>query len=144
MPVSMDEFCRQMSELGLISESELSHAQTTVDSLPANEATRAFAKTLVRSKKVTVFQAQQIYNGSGATLVLGNYLILDKIGQGGMGVVFKALHRRMDRVVAVKVLPPSMVKSASSIQRFHREVRAAAKLEHPNIVAAFDADEFAD
>ncbi len=90
---------------------------------------------------MTVYQAHQLYNGNGSTLTLGNYLVLDKIGQGGMGMVFKALHRRMDRLVAVKVLPPAMVKTASSIQRFQREVRAVAKLDHPNIVAAYDADE---
>ncbi len=141
MPVSLEEFCRQASEIGLLSQSELSHAQDTVGSSASKEAARAFAMNLVRQKKVTVYQAQQLYNGNGATLTLGNYLILEKIGQGGMGMVFKALHRRMDRLVAVKVLPPSIVKSSSSIQRFQREVRAAAKLDHPNIVAAYDADE---
>ncbi len=143
MPVSLEAFCRQVSELGLLSDSELSSAQATVSSLSASEATRAFAKNLVRSNKVTVFQAQQLYNGSGSTLALGNYLILDKIGQGGMGMVYKAIHRRMDRIVVVKVLPRELVKTSSSIQRFQREVRAVAKLDHPNVVASYDADESA-
>jgi serine/threonine protein kinase len=58
-----------------------------------------------------------------------------------MGVVFKARHRRMDRVVALKVLAPSVTRSAEAVQRFQREVRAAAKLNHPNIVLAHDASE---
>jgi len=75
----------------------------------------------------------------GATL--GNYVILDKIGEGGMGTVFRAEHRRMLREVAIKVLSPDFMRSPQAPQRFHREVRVAAKLTHPNIVAAYDADE---
>ena len=58
-----------------------------------------------------------------------------------MGQVFKAQHRRMDRVVAIKILPSGMTKDAAAVARFEREVRAAAKLEHPNIVTAYDSDE---
>src|SRR5205814_1268911 len=64
-----------------------------------------------------------------------------KIGQGGMGAVFKAEHRRMKRVVAIKMLPPALMKDAAAAARFQREVEAAAKLRHTNIVAADDADE---
>ena len=55
--------------------------------------------------------------------------------------MFKALHRRMDRVVALKTLPAKTSKDPATIARFEREVKAAAKLRHPNIVAADDADE---
>ena len=58
-----------------------------------------------------------------------------------MGQVFKAEHRRMNRIVAIKMLPPAMTKDAAAVARFQREVEAAAKLRHPNIVAADDADE---
>src|SRR4029077_3002487 len=73
--------------------------------------------------------------------ILGNYVLLDKIGAGGMGMVFKAQHRRMKRLVAVKVLPKAGKKDPEVFKRFQRELEAAAKLTHPNIVAAFDADE---
>jgi serine/threonine-protein kinase len=69
-------------------------------------------------------------------------VIQEKIGAGGMGMVFKAEHRRMKRIVAVKVLSPSALKNPAVLKRFHREVEAVAKLAHPNIVAAHDADEF--
>jgi serine/threonine protein kinase len=69
------------------------------------------------------------------------YTILARIGQGGMGDVFKAEHRRMKRVVALKVISRAMIKSTDALKRFHREVEAAAKLDHPNIVTAHDADE---
>ena len=80
--------------------------------------------------------------GKSRGLAMGNYLILDKIGKGGMGMVFKAQHRRMKRVVALKVLPPSYARDDSAVLRFQREVQAVARLGHPNIVAALDADVF--
>jgi molecular chaperone DnaK (HSP70)/tRNA A-37 threonylcarbamoyl transferase component Bud32 len=82
--------------------------------------------------------------GAGASPklpVLGDYVLLGKIGAGGMGKVFKARHRRMDRIVALKVLPPNMMKHPEAILRFRQEVKAAAQLFHPNIVTAFDAGE---
>jgi serine/threonine protein kinase len=72
---------------------------------------------------------------------LGNYVILDKLGQGGMGLVLKAEHRRMERLVALKILSPNVIKTPEALQRFQREVKAAARLTHPNIVIAYDADE---
>ena len=76
--------------------------------------------------------------------VLGNYLLLDKIGAGGMGQVFKARHRRMDRIVALKVLPANLMQDQATIARFEREVKAAARISHANIVAAHDADQAED
>jgi serine/threonine protein kinase len=74
-------------------------------------------------------------------LVLGNYRILDKLGEGGMGMVLKAEHTRMERLVALKVLSSKVIKEPDALARFHREVKAAARLSHPNIVTAHDADE---
>jgi tRNA A-37 threonylcarbamoyl transferase component Bud32/uncharacterized protein YjhX (UPF0386 family) len=72
---------------------------------------------------------------------LGNYVLLEKLGQGGMGEVYKARHRRMDRIVAVKLLSAAALRSEELVRRFQREVRAAARLCHPGIVTAYDADE---
>ena len=72
---------------------------------------------------------------------LGDYQIIEHIGGGGMGTVYKALHVRMGRVVALKVLRPEIQQNRQLVQRFDREVRAAARLTHPNIVAALDARE---
>ncbi len=96
----------------------------------------------MRERRLTEYQAGAILQGKSRGLAIGNYLILDKLGKGGMGLVFKALHRRLKRVVALKVLPPSFAREDAAVFRFHREVEAVAKLGHPNIVAAFDADEF--
>jgi serine/threonine protein kinase/formylglycine-generating enzyme required for sulfatase activity len=73
--------------------------------------------------------------------ILGQYRILDQLGAGGMGQVYKAVHVAMDRVVALKVIAPHLLRDARARARFQQEVRTAAKLNHPNIVMAHDAAE---
>ena len=72
------------------------------------------------------------------------YEILGLIGKGGMGDVFKARHRRMERTVALKVINRELVRKPEAVERFHREAKTAASLSHPNIVAAHDADHVGD
>ena len=72
---------------------------------------------------------------------LGNYEILDKVGEGGMGAVYRARQVTMDRTVALKVLGPWLARNESYIARFLREARLAAKLDHPNVVRGIDAGE---
>ena len=72
------------------------------------------------------------------------YRVLELLGQGGMGAVYKAEHRHMGRVVALKVISPALVGSDAAVRRFHQEVQAAARLHHPNIVTAYDADQAGD
>jgi serine/threonine-protein kinase len=69
---------------------------------------------------------------------IGNFELLEKIGQGGMGAVFKAHQVTMERVVAVKILPPKFAKQPKFIERFTREARASARLNHVNIVNGID------
>src|SRR5579884_209842 len=73
--------------------------------------------------------------------VLGQYRILERLGSGGMGRVYKAMHPVMERVVALKIISPRLMKESSARARFQREVRHAARLIHPNIVVAYDAAE---
>ena len=77
-------------------------------------------------------------NGTG-TASSASTTLLEELGGGGMGRVFKAVHRKMNRTVAVKLLPESLVQSPESVERFQREVQALARLSHPNIVAVHDA-----
>jgi serine/threonine protein kinase len=70
--------------------------------------------------------------------LLGHYRILERIGQGGMGVVFRARDERLERDVAVKVLPPGTFQDENARKRFRREARVLAKLNHPNVAMAFD------
>ncbi len=138
MDLVLEQFVKRLQESGLFVDDALKAFLPPVFS-PANA--EELARELVRQKKLTRFQAEQIYGGNGRSLILGNYVILDKLGQGGMGVVLKAEHRRMKRIVALKVISPAAVKTPDAVKRFHREVEAAAKLTHPNLVIAFDADE---
>jgi eukaryotic-like serine/threonine-protein kinase len=95
------------------------------------------AATLVKSGVMTHYQAAQLKAGR-TKLTLGPYLITDWIGQGGMGQVFKAVHKVMGRVCAVKVLP--LEKSTpQSRDSFMREIRVQAELDHPSVVRAYDA-----
>jgi WD40 repeat protein len=92
-------------------------------------------------------------NGSGLTLsaianvearndipqILGDYVVLDLIGSGGMGSVYRARHTRLQRDVAIKVLPTNRIRDPAAVQRFQKEVMASGKLSHPNVVVVHDA-----
>jgi serine/threonine-protein kinase len=137
MAVPLDQFVKHLEDSGILAGDTLrDFIPPKADPKDAEELLRE----LLRQKKLTKFQAEQLWQGKGKSLVLGNYLLLEKIGQGGMGAVYKAEHRRMHRIVAIKMLPSAMIKDQAAIARFEREVTAAAKLNHPNIVTAFDAD----
>ncbi|MEP6694649.1 MAG: protein kinase, partial [Chloroflexota bacterium] len=69
---------------------------------------------------------------------LGTYQIVEKIGAGGMGAVYKAYQPSLGRFVAIKVLPPQTAGDPAFGERFAQEARAVGKLRHPNIVTAFD------
>ncbi|HJW09410.1 MAG TPA: protein kinase, partial [Holophagaceae bacterium] len=69
---------------------------------------------------------------------LGTYEILAQIGAGGMGEVYRAKDTRLDRMVAVKLLPPHLQESADALVRFEREAKAVAALNHPNILAIYE------
>src|SRR5579862_2661698 len=138
MAVALEQFVKQLADSGVIAPGKL---EKFIPPTAAPKDAKELAQQLVQSKTLTKFQIQEIYQGRAKALILGNYTILDKIGAGGMGQVFKAEHRRMHRVVAIKMLPPAVTKDPPAIARFQREVEAAAKLRHTNVVAADDADE---
>jgi serine/threonine protein kinase len=140
MTVTLEQFVERLESSGLMSAGEVSSVTDNLASDLQPQDVKELAKLLVRERRLTKYQAAAVYQGRIDTLVLGNYVVLDKIGAGGMGEVLKAQHKVMKRIVAVKVLPSKSLKNADSIQRFQREVQAAAQLNHPNIVVAHDAD----
>jgi serine/threonine-protein kinase len=75
----------------------------------------------------------------GERMVIGDYEVIEELGRGGMGIVYKARHLRMNRVVALKVIDKQRLHGADAVRRFYQEVELAAKLHHPNVVLAFDA-----
>lgn len=76
-----------------------------------------------------------------ATAIVGGYQLLQRVGRGGMGTVYKAKQLSVDRIVAVKILRPALARNQSFIERFREEAKAAAKLNHPNVVQAIDSGE---
>jgi serine/threonine-protein kinase len=99
------------------------------------------ARELGQRGWLTAYQVERLVHSQGKDLVLGQYVLLECLGEGGMGQVFKARHQRLERVVALKVIRKERLSNPDTVRRFRREARAAARLSHPNIVAIYDADE---
>ena len=95
-------------------------------------------KELLRRGWITPYQANQLVPGHVNNLVLGSYILLERLGTGGTAR-FKARHRGMDRVVALKIIRPELVADAEVVARFYREMHLLSQLDHPNVVRAYDA-----
>ena len=106
--------------------------------LEAKDESKAIEQ-LVKHGLLTRYQSGRIEAGTTFGLVLGSYRLLERLGAGGMAVVFKAEHMDLRHHVAVKVLPPATKEDAALESRFFAEMRIVARLRHPNIVAATDA-----
>jgi serine/threonine protein kinase len=122
----LDEFAQRHRSLGTLSNS--------IDQV---------ANQIVREGLITFFQAKQIKLGRYKRFTIGSkYRLLELIGAGGMGAVYLCEHTLMRRLVALKVLPLEKLEDESNKERFYREARAVAALDHPNIVRAYDIDTF--
>src|SRR5581483_10486404 len=126
-------FLDSIRKSGLIDERTLARF---ADDLPADPA--ACTAVLVRANVLTAFQAEQILAGRSQKLSLGPYRILCPIGKGGMGVVYLAEHTGLGRKVAIKMLSEEHARQEFALERLFREARAAAALDHPNIVRLHD------
>jgi WD40 repeat protein/tRNA A-37 threonylcarbamoyl transferase component Bud32 len=132
-PATITELLGLIRKGGLIDEQTL--ANTALE-LPRDPG--ACADALVESGLLTPFQAKQLMAGRANSLVLGPYRLLSPLGKGGMGVVYLARHAALGRKVAVKVLAEEQSQERLALERFFREARAAAALDHPNIVRLHD------
>lgn len=99
------------------------------------------AARLVHEKVLTEYQTKRFLNSKSHGLVVGRYAILDRLGSGSMGRVYKAHHLMMDRVVALKIIAPEIATNERVVARFYREMKLVGRLDHPNVVRAFDADQ---
>src|SRR6516165_3345857 len=97
---------------------------------------RELASELLARGWLTPFQVNQLLQGRN--LVLGSYVVVERIGEGGTGQVFKARHIHMKRLVALKVIRPELLADPEVVARFYREVEVASQVSHPNIVQAYD------
>jgi serine/threonine-protein kinase len=121
----------------LLDEAALS--ATVRDLAPRFDDPQQLADELVRRGWLTQYQKDLILAGRAEELILGPYVLLDKIGEGGMGAVYKARHRVLKAVRAIKVIRPDRLVGKGSVERFYREAENVARLHHPNIILAHDA-----
>jgi len=141
MALSVDQFGKALVSAGLFRADELKALWNAIPTDARPKQGDGFAKLLVEQGKLNQFQADELLSGRNTPLVMGDYTLIAKIGEGGMGQVFKARHKRMNRMVALKVMSSAAMKDEAAVKRFQREVHAAALLEHPNIVTAYDSGE---
>jgi serine/threonine protein kinase len=141
-PSTVTEFTELVFKSGVTDERRLT---TYLDQLRATSALPAeplkMAEALVRDGLLTRFQAEQILQGKWKRFTIGKYKVLERLGAGGMGSVYLCEHMLMKRRVAVKVLPAAKAEDPAALERFYREARAVAALDHPNIVRAYDIDQ---
>lgn len=137
------DFIAKCLEQGLITQEQVDECTKLRDQAVQDGAHVTFAQIAVTQGYVRKQQAEEIYRQLDSErrtpMRIGGFEIIEKIGSGGMGTVFKARQLSMNRLVALKVLPPKLTKNKSYIERFKREAIAAAKLNHPNIVHGIDA-----
>jgi serine/threonine protein kinase len=120
--------------LGLLTGPRSGELRASWRSSPGLSADDA-ARHLVQSGLLTRFQADRLLDGDGRSLVVqGRYHLRDLLGAGGMGQVYLARDTQLGRDVALKLLPPHLVRDEHAVARFRREAKAMARLAHPNIV----------
>ncbi len=141
-PATIEEFLSVLDRTSLLEQKAVRdyvEGLRTSGRLPGDP--KDLAKAMVRDGLLTFFQAQQVVQGKtkGFTIA-GKYKLLEHLGEGGMGSVYLCEHVSMRRRVAIKVLPLAKAKDASYLERFYREARAVAALDHVHIVRAHDID----
>ena len=143
MAATAQEFFDSLSQSGLMSPAEIRAFREALPPQLQDARPEELAKEIVRQKKLTRFQATAIFQGRTGGLIFGKYEILDKIGVGGMGQVYRARDRESGRIVALKVLTGEARKSDQAIRRFQKEAETAGRLVHRNITATLEAGEAA-
>jgi serine/threonine protein kinase len=141
MPITLKDFINELTSCYLLDAEQCALCLTQFDMDADSGEAEVFAAQLVEHGHLTQFQASAGLQERSSALVIGDYHVLDIIGSGGMGQVYKARHRIMKRLVAIKIMHTAKATNPNLVQRFYREVEAAARLSHPNIVTAYDAGE---
>jgi serine/threonine-protein kinase len=101
----------------------------------------ALAERLVKEKLLTEYQTKRFLNNKPHGLIVGRYVIMDRLGSGSMGRVYRAYHHMMARDVALKIIAPEIVSNEKVVSRFQREMKLVGRLNHPNVIRAYDADQ---
>ncbi len=134
-----DALIEALGASGLFPPEQL--AELVREAGPVRNDLQSLLKHLLATGRLTVYQLRKVLHGKTAELFLGPYLITDKLGEGGMGRVYRAQQVRIGREVALKVVRPALLANPIIRGRYQREVEAASTLRHPNIVGVVDAGE---
>lgn len=132
-PVTLEGFAKCLAKSGLMSPDE---AHALIRELAPSDST-SLADSLVARSRLTPFQARALLLGRWRGLVLGDYAVLEPLGKGGMGRVFKAEHRGTKRIACVKVMSKANANDSQYLDRFRREAKLVSALRHPHIVESF-------
>lgn len=141
-PTTSGDFLEIVHRSGLIHEDRF-NAFLRKYQFTTEDASKV-AIAMVQDGLITNFQARQLLKGRYRGFAIGKYLVLEQLGEGGMGKVFLCEHMLMRRRVAIKVLSRDLASDPGTVERFQREGRAVASLDHPNIVRAHDVDSEGD
>ncbi|MCI0682206.1 MAG: protein kinase [Gemmataceae bacterium] len=135
--LTVSELVEQVRRLQLLRGRQLAELSALAAQHP--EA-KDLARAALQRGLFTAYQINRLLQGRFQELSLGSYVVLDRVGEGGMGAVYKARHKAMGRAVALKVIRKEHLTNPGVTRRFEREMQAVAQLNHPNVVRAFDAD----
>lgn len=141
---TVQQFLERLAASGLMTGAEIQRWQR--DTAEPEELTdvQSVGQALISAGKLTPFQVEALRRGHPAILVFGRYVVVDKLGQGGMGDVFLARDQHLDRLVAVKTPRNLGLSGAEQEERFLREARHAAQLHHPGIVPVYEVGRCGD
>lgn len=137
--IELEALVAALAESRLLTDRQLVDLRAEIDSSEEKLSGQQLVARLVEREVLTRWQARMLLSGRKA-FFLGRYKLLKELGRGGMGAVFQAEHATLKRIVALKVMASQLLQDERAIARFHREIQAAAALDHPNIVAAYDAE----
>lgn len=116
------------------------YAEFESSMFPLCQDVTILARELIYRQWLTPYQVEVILDGNAKSLFLGSYVLLEPLGEGGMGRVFRARNWKLKRQVAIKVIREEQTEQPAVVARFQREVRALGYIKHINIVRAIDAD----
>ena len=143
--VTVETFLSCLRHSGLIDDNRLAALRKDVQkAVPGAGDAKTLAESLIRDETLTAWQAENLLRGKRRGFVLDKYRLLGPLGRGGMNAVYLAEHSLMRRRCAIKILPAKQLGDPSSVDRFHREARAVALLDHTNIVRAYDVGKVVD
>jgi serine/threonine protein kinase len=136
-----EQFVELVRKSRLVDERKLSDFLQRHQDLLGDDSPVPLATKMVQEAVLTTFQAKQLLQGKWRRFIINNkYKVLELLGQGGMGSVYLCEQFLMRRLVALKMLPEEKLQQPGALERFMREARAVATLDHPNIVHAYDMD----